>query len=97
MIQTANQLTLDGNAAAGMMQELFSFEVTTATAMCDGCGQASQVGALLVYGLQLGAVFRCPGCDHVMMVVTRPHGDWVLDLRGVRVMQISRTATAVGR
>jgi hypothetical protein len=32
-----------------------------------------------------------------MMVATRPHGDWLLDLRGVRIMQISRTATSVGR
>jgi len=91
MTQAIDHLRLDGNAAAGLLQELFAFEITAATAICDGCGRASPVGALLLYGQQLGAVLRCPGCDQVMMVVTRSHDEWWLDLRGVRVMQITTT------
>ena len=91
MTQSVDQLRLDGNAAAGLLQELFAFEITTAITTCEGCGGASPVGALLFYGQQLGAVLRCPACDHVMMVVSRPHDEWWLDLRGVRSMHITRT------
>ena len=89
MTQTVDDLRLDGNAAAGLLQELFAFEITTATAICDGCDRASPVGALLFYSQQLGAVLRCPACNHVMMVVTRPRDEWWLDLRGVRIMHIT--------
>jgi len=88
MSQTIDDLRLDGNAAAGSLQELFAFEITTATTICEGCGQASPVGALLFYGQQLGAVLRCPACDNVMLVATRPRDEWWLDLRGVRIMHI---------
>ncbi len=91
MSQTIDELRLDGNAAAGLLQELFAFEITTATTICDGCERASPVGALLFYGRELGAVLRCPGCNQVMMVVTRPHDEWWLDLRGVRVMHVATT------
>jgi Family of unknown function (DUF6510) len=86
---TSDELRLDGNAAAGPLGELFAFEITTATAVCDGCGQASLVGALPLYTHQMGAVLRCPGCEQVLLVVTRPHGEWWLDLRGVRVMRVA--------
>jgi hypothetical protein len=33
-----DELRLDGNAAAGALQEVFSFEVTTAEYACEGCG-----------------------------------------------------------
>jgi hypothetical protein len=89
MKETVEDLRLDGNAAAGLLGEIFAFEVTTATTICDGCGRASALGALALYGQEIGAVLRCPGCSQVMMVVTRPHGEWWLDLRGVRTMRIA--------
>ena len=92
MTQTADDLRLDGNAAAGLLGEIFAFEITTATTICDGCGRASPVGALLFYSQPLGAVLRCPGCNQVMMVVTRPHEEWWLDLRGVRLLHVSASS-----
>lgn len=89
MKHTIEELRLDGNAAAGTLGALFSFEITTATATCDGCGGASPVGALALYGQQVGAVLRCPDCDHVLIVLTRPRGEWCLDLRGVRTLRIA--------
>ena len=38
-------LKLDGNAAAGLLRELFTFELTTATGRCDNCGAIAEVGA----------------------------------------------------
>jgi hypothetical protein len=87
-----DDLRLDGNAAAGQLQELFTFEVTTATTICAGCGRESLVGALHLYGHRMGAVLRCPGCAQVMIVVTRTHDESWLDLSGVRILRSTRDA-----
>jgi hypothetical protein len=34
-----DKLRLDGNAAAGSLREIFSFEVTAAQYACAGCGR----------------------------------------------------------
>jgi hypothetical protein len=39
-----DELRLDGNAAAGTLGEVFSFEVTTAEYACGGCGRAGRLG-----------------------------------------------------
>ena len=44
-----DELRLDGNAAAGTLGEIFSFEVTTAHYACGGCGRVDQIGAAMVY------------------------------------------------
>ena len=89
MKQTIDDLRLDGNAAAGLLGELFAFDITTATTVCDGCGRSSLVGALHLYRHEMGMVLRCPGCDHALLVLTRPNDEWWLDLRGVRVTRIA--------
>ena len=40
-----DKLRLDGNAAAGTLGEVFSFEVTTAHYACESCGRVDQIGA----------------------------------------------------
>ena len=35
-----NDLRLDGNAAGGLLNEIFPFEMTAAEATCAGCGTA---------------------------------------------------------
>ncbi|HKA90625.1 MAG TPA: DUF6510 family protein [Haliangiales bacterium] len=89
MTRTGDELRLDGNAAAGFLGELFTFDITRATATCDGCGGSSAVGALVLYAQEMGAVLRCPGCSHLLMCVTRPHGAWWIDLRGVRILRVA--------
>jgi hypothetical protein len=44
-----DKLRLDGNAAAGTLGEVFSFEVTTAYYACERCGRANQIGAAMAY------------------------------------------------
>ena len=51
---------LDGNAAAGLLREVFAVELTAAIAVCGGCGRHSVVAELMLYGGALGAVLRCP-------------------------------------
>ena len=89
MDRTVEELRLDGNAAAGSLAELFAFDVTTATAICDGCGRGSPVGALLLYDLAMGTLLRCPECAHLMLCATRIRGVVRLDLRGTRILHVA--------
>ena len=79
---------LDGNAAAGILQEIFPFEMTSVQATCTGCGLTGAIGTLAVYMHGMGTVVRCPACDTVLMRVVHAKGQYWLDMRGVRVLQI---------
>jgi hypothetical protein len=79
---------LDGNAAAGILQEIFPFEMTLVQATCTGCGTNNALGATAVYMHGMGTVVRCPVCDTALIRVARVKGRYWLDMRGVRVLQI---------
>jgi hypothetical protein len=80
---------LDGNAAAGNLQEIFPFEMTLVQATCTGCGTTNVIGALAAYMHGMGTVVRCPVCDNVLIRVAQVKRRYWLDMRGVRVLQIS--------
>lgn len=73
----ADAMRVDGNAAAGMLSELFTPDLTSARARCAGCNATQAIGALLVYAHGMGMVARCPGCEGVIMrVVKTPTHIW---------------------
>jgi hypothetical protein len=75
---------LDAQAAAGALSQIFCRDVTTATAICSGCGRTGAFAELRLYGGQMGFVMRCPGCDLVLMRLARtPQGLW-LEMQGLR-------------
>jgi hypothetical protein len=80
-------LRLDGNAAAGMLQEVFAMEVTTSVGTCGTCGAQNQVGAVHLY-VSAGHVLRCPHCDSVLMRVVRAGTRVWIDLSGVRSLEL---------
>jgi len=55
---------LDGNAAAGMLQAIFPFDMTLVEASCTGCGTTNAIGATAVYMHGMGMVIRCPLVRH---------------------------------
>ena len=79
---------LDGNAAGGILGEIFAFEVTTAQAACAGCGTVSRVGQMMVYAHEAGTIMRCATCDNVMIRVSHAAGRYWLDLRGISYLQV---------
>jgi len=79
---------LDGNAAGGVLREIFPFEMTDARITCVGCGATNAIGALGAYMHGMGTVLRCPSCDYVLMRMAHANGQYWLDMRGVRVLQI---------
>jgi Family of unknown function (DUF6510) len=88
----ADALRLDGNAAAGILSELFVPDLTAARATCAGCGATRAVGALVVYAHGMGTVVRCPGCDAVILCVTRTATQIWLDATGARRIIIAAPA-----
>jgi hypothetical protein len=91
-MQAGHALRLDGNAAAGVLSELFVPDLTAARATCAGCGETRPVGALLVYAGGMGTVIRCPTCDGVVLCVTRTATQVRLDLTGARRVIIDAAA-----
>lgn len=83
---------LDGNAAAGLLAELFAFDVTTARTVCGGCGAVAPIGGLAAYALEMGVVLRCPGCDTAVMRVGRLAAGYGVDLRGIRLLWVDTDA-----
>ena len=80
--------TLDGNAAGGILREVFSFEMTLAEETCAHCSATRAVGELTVYKSAIGTVMRCPSCDQVLMRIVSTKGRYWLDMQGVRVLYI---------
>jgi Family of unknown function (DUF6510) len=84
----SEEMRLDGNAAGGLLRELFARDVTAASATCAGCGTVRPLGALLDYGGPMGVVLRCPGCDAVLLRVARTPG-WIrVDARGLALLAV---------
>jgi len=83
---------LDGNAAAGVLQAIFPFDMTLVQATCTGCGATKAIGATAAYMHGMGTIIRCPSCDTVLIRVAQARGRTFLDMRGVRVVQISAGA-----
>ena len=81
-------LMLDGNAVAGLLQEVFAVEMTTAIATCGGCGASEPVGAAHVFR-GAGVVLRCPHCDNALVTISKTGASTRISLAGVRTLTIS--------
>jgi Family of unknown function (DUF6510) len=91
MTQGSSAHVLDGNAVAGLLQEIFVAEVTAAQIRCKACSTERTVGSLHLYAAPMGAVLRCVDCDGILMrVVDTPHGRW-LEMVGARYLRFDRS------
>ncbi|HEX4684432.1 MAG TPA: DUF6510 family protein, partial [Gemmatimonadaceae bacterium] len=61
------EMRLDGNAAAGMLRDVFVHDTTLAIATCAGCGASGAIATLLEYGHAMGIVLRCPACERAVL------------------------------
>jgi hypothetical protein len=80
---------VDGNAAAGILSELFVPDLTVARAKCATCGATGTIGVLLVYAHGMGTVMRCPICDGVVMRIARTPTHLWLDATGATSISVS--------
>jgi hypothetical protein len=82
--------TLDANAVAGLLEQLFGADMTAAHSECAGCGRQGEIGTLLAYTNAPGVVLRCPACTTVMLrVVETPRGT-LLEAKGMAYVRLTR-------
>jgi hypothetical protein len=79
---------LDGNAMGGILGEIFPFEMTVATTLCDNCGATEPVGKQPVYADAPGMIMRCVHCDNVLIRIAHGGRRYWLDMRGVVCLQL---------
>ena len=89
------RLKLDGNAMAGVLQELFVDDVTAARGKCASCGAVGDVGEqhLYMYPTSPGAVLRCATCENVLVVVVHAKERVRFALSGLTWVEIPPPAT----
>jgi Zn finger protein HypA/HybF involved in hydrogenase expression len=88
-----NDTMLDGNALAGLLQEVFAVEVTTAIGTCAHCGTAGPVGAVHVYR-GAGTVLRCPHCDNTLAKIVRSDSRVWIDFTGIRTLEATSNGSS---
>jgi hypothetical protein len=87
---TIDERTLDGNAVAGMLEEMFGTDMTAADSRCGSCGREGEVGTLLAFMNAPGVVLRCPVCSTVLMrMVATPRGV-LLETKGFAFVRLAR-------
>jgi hypothetical protein len=80
---------LDGNAIAGLLQELFGADLTAAPRRCQSCGQEHAVGEHRLYR-GAGLVLRCPNCSDVALRVADLPDRHILHFQGTWRVEVSR-------
>lgn len=73
---------LDGNAAAGVLMEVFGHEMTTARETCAHCGSAAPIAEARAYEGGPGTVLRCPHCDDMLIAIAWT-GMYTVDAMGI--------------
>ncbi len=85
---------LDGNAAGGVLADLFAVDMTAARSRCAACGGTAMLGSHLVYRDAPALVLRCPTCTEVVLRFAAQDGRMLLDLRGAQLLTVPVPATA---
>jgi Family of unknown function (DUF6510) len=83
-----DELMLDGNAVAGLLQEVFAVEMTTALGTCAGCGATEALGAVHVF-TGAGFVLRCPHCGNVLVTIVRAETRAWVGFPGIRALEVA--------
>jgi predicted Zn finger-like uncharacterized protein len=79
--------TLDGNAIAGMLFDVFGSEMTDAKCVCASCGAQFLVAQTEVYVRAPGTVVRCGRCHAALMVFVAVREVTCVDLRGLTALE----------
>lgn len=81
-------MTLDGNALAGSLREIFAVDLTAALGTCAHCRARGPLAEVVVYADAPGSVGRCAHCGEVVLrLVHGPDKVW-LDLHGLLSIEI---------
>jgi len=79
---------LDGNAAGGILSEVFAADVTAALCTCNSCGGVAPVAAAHAYMDGPGTVLRCSSCGAALVRMARTRTQMRVDITGVRLLEL---------
>jgi hypothetical protein len=83
-------LMVDGNALAGLLNEIFGMEMTTAPLECASCGREGEMGSLWAFLEGPGYVLRCPACQNIVLRMVMTPETIYVDARGAAYLCIPR-------
>ena len=89
-VDVTQSLMVDGNALAGLFNDLFAMEMTMAPVECAACGRFGEIGSLWAFIESPGYVLRCPDCQNIVMRMTVTDDQIYLDARGAAYLRIPR-------
>jgi hypothetical protein len=76
----------DGNAIAGVLEEIFTVEVTAKMRTCQSCGQENAIGAHRLF-TGAGYVLHCPNCGDIAAAIATVPGEHRVTLFGAWSVQ----------
>ncbi|HVH64697.1 MAG TPA: DUF6510 family protein [Candidatus Acidoferrum sp.] len=83
-------MMLDGNAAGGMLYDIFSAEMTASPTICASCGRHEQLGELRAFTHAPGMILRCPACDNMVLRIVHTDEFTYVDARGAVYLRIAK-------
>jgi hypothetical protein len=81
-------MRLDGNAAAGALQQVLPFDATLALATCAACGSTGELGGAFAYMNAPGVVVRCASCEGVLIRFAQSEGRIWIELSGCASLEV---------
>jgi hypothetical protein len=79
---------LDGNAAAGILAEVFGRDMTLAGSTCRHCGRRGVVAQAIVELDDQGVILLCRSCGHTLLTAVRFDDAWSLALPGCAELRV---------
>ena len=89
-IDINEELMLDANAIAGLLQEIFGVEMTAEPTECAHCGNEADLGTLLAFTQGPGIVLRCSTCEQIVLRIVQSPDATFLDARGAVYLKLAR-------
>jgi hypothetical protein len=83
---------VDGNALAGLLAEVFPFDLTAAKGHCAHCGSTGMLGDAMVYFASPGTIVRCAQCNGVLATLVETSGRVWMNLSGIRGLRAATSS-----
>ena len=88
-MRMSDETMLDGNAAAGILDEVLRVEATTTVVTCAACGMSGPIGAATAYVTAMGTVVRCVQCSAALIRCAEIRDRVVVDMRGAATISMA--------
>src|SRR3989304_5620728 len=76
------------SSVAGLLEEVFGWEITAQLTQCANCGHVAECGALLAFVGGPGTVLRCSVCKEVVVRIGRTDRAPYVDARGASFFRL---------